>query len=229
MTVLESAAILDDIPVPPVNVNVSESSEIFSDPLSEEISSMVDIVFVLADVILPFESIVICGIAVVFPYTPAVTPVFASVPAIVIFVDPLKLSDPVISPEIAIVLAVFRVVAVEELPDNSPVNPVDTIDVAPDNVPERVAPFIVGVVRVLFVKVSVVSLPTRVSVLVGNVSVPVFTIVLILGVVRVLFVRVSVVVLPTRVSAPISGNVNSLEGEPCEFPVKVFGAFNIIY
>ena len=67
VTVLESAAILDDIPVPPVNVNVSESSEIFSEPLSEEISSIVDIVFVLTDVILPFESIVICGIAVVFP------------------------------------------------------------------------------------------------------------------------------------------------------------------
>ena len=67
VTVLESAVILDDIPVPPVNVNVSELSEIFSVPLSEEIPSIVDIVFVLADVILPFESIVICGIAVVFP------------------------------------------------------------------------------------------------------------------------------------------------------------------
>ena len=67
VTVLESAVILDDIPVPPVNVNVSELSEIFSVPLSEEIPSIVDIVFVLTDVILPFESIVICGIAVVLP------------------------------------------------------------------------------------------------------------------------------------------------------------------
>ena len=57
------------------------------------------------------------------------------------------------SPEIAIVLEVFKVVAVEEFPDNSPVNPVDTIEVAPDNVPERVAPLIVGVVKVLFVRV----------------------------------------------------------------------------
>jgi hypothetical protein len=52
----------------------------------------------------------------------------------------------------------------------------------------------------LFVSVSVVALPTNVSVEVGSVSVPVFVIVEITGVVRVLLVRVSVVALPTKVS-----------------------------
>lgn len=51
---------------------------------------------------------------------------------------------------------------------------------------------IVGLVRVLLVSVSVVALPTSVSVEVGSVSVPVFTIVLITGAVRVLSVSVSV-------------------------------------
>ena len=44
---------------------------------------------------------------------------------------------------------------------------------------------ITGVVRVLFVSVSVVARPTKVSVEVGNVSVPVLTILAITGVVRV--------------------------------------------
>jgi len=59
---------------------------------------------------------------------------------------------------------------------------------------------IVGVVRVLFVRVSVVARPTKVSVDVGRVRVPVLEIVLITGAVRVLFVNVSVVALPTKVS-----------------------------
>ena len=48
-----------------------------------------------------------------------------------------------------------------------------------------------GEVKVLFVKVSVVALPTKVSVLVGNVSVPVLTIVEITGDVKVLLVSVT--------------------------------------
>ena len=52
----------------------------------------------------------------------------------------------------------------------------------------------------MFVKVSVVARPTKVSVDVGRVRVPVLEIVLITGLVRVLLVNVSVVALPTRVS-----------------------------
>jgi hypothetical protein len=63
--------------------------------------------------------------------------------------------------------------------------------VAP-KVPLSAPPVIVGLVRVLFVRVSVVALPTKVSVDVGRVRVPVLEIVLITGVVRVLFVNVSV-------------------------------------
>ena len=48
----------------------------------------------------------------------------------------------------------------------------------------------VDVDSVLFVNVSVVALPTKVSVEVGRVNVPVFEIVEITGDVRVLFVRV---------------------------------------
>ena len=55
-----------------------------------------------------------------------------------------------------------------------------------------------GEVSVLFVKVSVVALPTKVSVLVGKVSVPVLTIVAITGAVRVLLVKVWVAVVPTN-------------------------------
>ena len=53
---------------------------------------------------------------------------------------------------------------------------------------------------VLLVSVSVVALPTNVSVDVGKVKVPVLTIVAITGDVNVLLVSVSVVVLPTKVS-----------------------------
>ena len=49
---------------------------------------------------------------------------------------------------------------------------------------------IVGLVKVLFVSVSVVALPTNVSVDVGSVSVPVLLICSMIGVVSVLFVSV---------------------------------------
>ena len=61
----------------------------------------------------------------------------------------------------------------------------------------------VGFVRVLFVNVSVVALPTNVSVLVGSVTVPVLLMVEIIGAVRVLFVRVSV---PVKVAKPLAVN-----------------------
>ena len=61
-------------------------------------------------------------------------------------------------------------------------------------------------VNVLLVRVSVVALPTNVSVLVGNVRVPVLVIELITGDVSVLLVKVSVVALPTNVSVAL-GNV----------------------
>ncbi len=51
-----------------------------------------------------------------------------------------------------------------------------------------------GLVSVLFVKVSVVALPTIVSVIVGKVNVPVFEIVLIIGDVNVLLVKVELLV-----------------------------------
>ena len=65
-----------------------------------------------------------------------------------------------------------------------------------------------GDVNVLFVRVSVVALPTNVSVEVGSVRVPVFEIVEMMGDVNVLFVRVSVVALPTNVSV-LSGKVKT--------------------
>jgi hypothetical protein len=56
--------------------------------------------------------------------------------------------------------------------------------------PEIVGDVIDGEVKVLFVKVSVVALPTRVSVEVGSVNVPVFVIKEITGDVNVLLVNV---------------------------------------
>ena len=53
-----------------------------------------------------------------------------------------------------------------------------------------VPPLMVGEVRVLLVKVSVVARPTRVSVSVGRVRVPVFEMEEMIGVVRVLLVKV---------------------------------------
>ena len=60
-----------------------------------------------------------------------------------------------------------------------------------------------GLRSILFVSVSVVALPTNVSVEVGRVKVPVFVIVEMTGLVRVLFVSVSVVALPTNVSVEV--------------------------
>ena len=59
---------------------------------------------------------------------------------------------------------------------------------------------IVGLVKVLLLNVSVVARPTSVSVLDGNVNVPMFIIVSIIGLTNVLFVNVSVVARPIRVS-----------------------------
>jgi hypothetical protein len=92
----------------------------------------------------------------------------------------------------------------------------------------QVGEFKVGEVKVLLVKVSVVVLPTNVSVVVGKVSVPVFVIVEITGAVKILFVRVSVVVLATSVSVT-AGRVNVPEAvaeacrtvEPLDDPENV--------
>jgi len=62
---------------------------------------------------------------------------------------------------------------------------------------------ITGLVKVLLVNVSVVARHTTVSVLVGNVRVPVLTMVAMTGAVRVLLVSVSVVARPTRVSVVV--------------------------
>lgn len=67
--------------------------------------------------------------------------------------------------------------------------PVAFVSVPEAGVP-RTGAVRVGLVRVLLVRVSVVALPTRVSVLVGRVSVPVLDMVPIIGEVRVLLVRV---------------------------------------
>ena len=66
-TVSESLVMLVFIPVPPVKVNVSLPRDILSVPLSDDIPSVVEIVFVPALVIRPFESTVKFGIAVVEP------------------------------------------------------------------------------------------------------------------------------------------------------------------
>ena len=69
----------------------------------------------------------------------------------------------------------------------------------------------------LFVKVSVVALPTNVSVLVGKVSVPVFEMVAMIGVVRVLFVKVYE---PVKVATVESmANVTALPDPDVSIPV----------
>ena len=77
--------------------------------------------------------------------------------------------------------------------------------VVPGLVADRNAPLIVPLLisepaMLLFVSVSVVARPTKVSVEVGSVSVPTLTMVEITGAVSVLLVSVSVVALPTIVS-----------------------------
>ena len=65
---------------------------------------------------------------------------------------------------------------------------------------ETICP-ITGLVKVLFVRVSVVALPTNVSVDVGNVNVPVLEIDAMMGVVNVLLVNVCV---PVKVATVLS-------------------------
>lgn len=77
------------------------------------------------------------------------------------------------------------------MPVNSTLAPVAVLATGSVNeLPPHTGVLIVGLVSVLFVSVSVVALPTNVSVDVGSVSVPVFEIVEITGEVRVLLVSV---------------------------------------
>ena len=70
---------------------------------------------------------------------------------------------------------------------------------------------------------SVVALPTNVSVLVGSVNVPVLRILEIVGVVNVLLVNVSVVALPTNVSVLV-GSVNV----PVLRILEIIGVVNVL-
>jgi hypothetical protein len=70
------------------------------------------------------------------------------------------------------------------------------------NVPLLLIVLIMGAVSVLLVSVSVVALPTRVSVLVGKVKVPLLLIVLIMGAVSVLLVSVCTEATFTKVQPP---------------------------
>ena len=103
---------------------------------------------------------------------------------------PVKL--PVTFPETP-PLAVIKPLAliVVKLAEDAVVAPIVALLIVP--------PEITGLVRVLFVSVSVVALPTRVSVEVGSVIVPVLDIELMIGVVRVLLVSVWVSVVVTSV------------------------------
>ena len=76
---------------------------------------------VLADVTLPFESIVNTGIAVPEPYEPAVTPELESVSAPDTFAEPLKLTVHEASPVAVMLLVVSSVVAVDAFPVTAPV------------------------------------------------------------------------------------------------------------
>lgn len=78
----------------------------------------------------------------------------------------------------------------------------------------------IGSVKVLLVKVSVVVRPTNVSVTFGKVNIPVFNICAMMGNVNVLLDKVSVVVLPTNVSV-ITGNVNVPVFDICEITGNV--------
>lgn len=71
---------------------------------------------------------------------------------------------------------------------------------------------------------SVVARPTKVSVAVGKVNVPVLEIVAMIGVVNVLFVNVSVVARPTKVSVDV-GKVSV----PVFTIVAITGAVNVLF
>ena len=77
-------------------------------------------------------------------------------------------------------------------PDPALVSTCPLVPAAPARVKAvvRLADAIVGAVSVLLVSVSVVALPTNVSVLVGSVNIPVLLMLEITGAVRVLLVRV---------------------------------------
>lgn len=114
---------------------------------------------------------------------------------------------------------VCNAVAVEALPVNAPAKLVDVTDDRPANVvavapnatlvepivtlllvSDALAMFVnvlLEPLMVLFVSVSVVARPTTVSVDVGNVNVPVLTMVAMTGAVSVLFVNVCASVVPT--------------------------------
>lgn len=78
--------------------------------------------------------------------------------------------------------------------------------------------------RVLFVSVSVVARPIKVSVLVGSVSVPVFEMVLMIGAVKVLFVSVSVVSRATSVLVPVGSVI-----VPLLDIVEITGAVKVLF
>ena len=84
---------------------------------------------------------------------------------------------------------------------------------------------ITGVVRVLFVNVSVVLRPTKVSVPTGIVTIPEFEIVEIIGVLRVLFCNVSV---PARVAnVPVA--LGSVTVAAPFVIVLITGAVNVLF
>jgi hypothetical protein len=108
--------------------------------------------------------------------------------------DPVQL--PVtfpVTPPLAVISPLAAIVV--KLAEDAVVAPIVALFIVP--------PEIAGLVRVLFVSVSVVARPTSVSVEVGRVIVPVFDIELMTGLVSVLLVSVSVVALPTRVSVDV--------------------------
>ena len=89
--------------------------------------------------------------------------------------------------------------------------------------PEIVPEVITGEIKVLLVKLSVVLRPTKVSVLVGRLSVPTLVIVLITGLVMVLLFKVSVA---SRVATiPSAGNV-AVELIP--IPPRVRGSMPVV-
>ena len=79
------------------------------------------------------------------------------------------------------------------------VDPIVTVELVNAELPMLVNVFVDPLID-LFVSVSVVALPTKVSVLVGSVNVPVFVMVDITGLVNVLFVSVCV---PVRVATTL--------------------------